>query len=52
MAFQMIAILLVFILGGKYLDDYFNTTPYLLLVGCLLGIGLSLYLPLRDLMQK
>ena len=52
MAFQMIAILLVFILGGRYLDTRFGTEPYLLLVGCFLGIGLALYLPLKDLMQK
>ncbi len=52
MAFQMIAILLVFILGGRYLDAYFGTEPYLMLVGCFLGIGLALYLPLKDLMQK
>jgi F0F1-type ATP synthase assembly protein I len=52
MAFQMIAILLAFILGGRYLDGKFGTEPYLLLVGCFLGIGLALYLPLKDLMQK
>jgi F0F1-type ATP synthase assembly protein I len=52
MAFQMIGILLFFVLGGKYLDVYFDTSPYLLLLGCLLGIGLALYIPLKDLMQK
>lgn len=52
MAFQMIGILLFFILGGRYLDGWLGTEPYLLLVGCLLGIGLALYVPLKDLMQK
>jgi len=50
-AFQMMAIMLVFIWLGRKADEHWNTseTNYFTLLGTLFGLGASLYLILRQL---
>jgi F0F1-type ATP synthase assembly protein I len=51
-AIQMIVILLLFVYGGRFLDGHFETSiPYFTIAGSLVGIGLALYVPLRNLMR-
>ncbi len=39
---QFVAVLLAFLFAGKWLDERLGTTPWLLMLGVLLGFGLSL----------
>ena len=50
-AFQMLAIMLVFIWLGKKADEKWNTseTNYFTLIGTLVGLGVSLYIILQQL---
>lgn len=50
-AFQMMAIMLIFIWLGRKADENWNTsqTNYFTLLGTLVGLGVSLYLILRQL---
>lgn len=50
-AFQMMAIMLIFIWLGKKADEKWNTseTNYFTLIGTLVGLGVSLYLILQQL---
>ena len=46
---QMILILGLFTYGGYRLDEYLHSDPWGTVVGSLLGVGLALYVPLRQL---
>ena len=48
MAFQMIGVMLGFILGGSWLDGYLDTSPLFIIVGSLVGVAGGLYLALKD----
>lgn len=48
MAFQMIGILLAFVFGGIYLDQWLETGPWGLLILSLLGVFGGLYAALKD----
>ncbi len=50
-AFQMMAIMLIFIWLGRKADEKWNTseTNYFTLIGTLMGLGVSLYLILKQL---
>ena len=48
MAFQMIGVMLGFILGGSWLDGYLGTSPLFIIVGSLVGVAGGLYLALKD----
>lgn len=50
-AFQMMAIMLLFIWLGRKADEKWNSsgTNYFTLLGTLVGLGVSLYLILRQL---
>ena len=51
-AIQMIAILLLGVYAGKWLDGHFQSeTPWFTLVFSILAIALALYIPLRGLMR-
>jgi F0F1-type ATP synthase assembly protein I len=52
MAFQMALIIGLSVWGGKKLDLYYqNAKPIFTIVLSLLGIGISLYLVLKDLIH-
>jgi F0F1-type ATP synthase assembly protein I len=49
-AFQMVAIILVFVWAGKKIDEkYFQGKDIFVIILSLLGVGISLYLVLKDL---
>lgn len=48
MAMQMIGVLLAFVFGGIYLDQWLGSGPWLTVVLSLLGVGTSLYVALKD----
>jgi F0F1-type ATP synthase assembly protein I len=48
MAFQMIGVLLAFVFGGIYLDEWLGSTPWATVVLSLLGVTAGLYVSLRD----
>lgn len=48
MAFQMIGILLVCVLGGIWLDGRLGTNPWLTVFLSLVGVGGGLYVSLKD----
>ena len=52
LALQMIVPILIGVYGGRYLDAYLASGTTWTIVGSLLGIGLALYLPLRELMKR
>ena len=43
LGFEFLAIFLAGIFGGRFLDAKFDTSPYLMLVGVILGFALGLY---------
>jgi F0F1-type ATP synthase assembly protein I len=47
LGFQLAATLALFTLGGWWLDERFGTSPWLLLLGVLLGFGGGLYALLK-----
>jgi F0F1-type ATP synthase assembly protein I len=50
MAFEMAAILFVFVFGGKKLDEVVETeTPWFTILGLFLGAFAALYFTLKDL---
>ena len=50
MAFEMAAILFVFVFGGKKLDDVVKTeTPWFTILGVFLGAFAALYFTLKDI---
>lgn len=52
LAFQMLAIILLFVFGGIKLDAYFQLTfHWFTLIGTILGFVLSLYYSLKDLLK-
>lgn len=48
MGFQLLGTILVFTLGGHYLDNYLGWTPALTVTLALLGVVGGLYVALRD----
>lgn len=50
MAMQMGVIILIGVYAGKYLDEYFETEPYLLVTMALFSIFAALYSTLKDLL--
>ena len=52
LAFQLLAALLLGMLAGKKLDNYFNTEPYLLAICLLFGLAAGMYLVIKDLFRK
>lgn len=53
MATTMAVIILIGVLGGKWLDNYFqNETPWYTLTGSILGVTLSMYYVIKGLIKK
>ena len=50
MAIQMGVIILVGVYAGKWLDEHFQTTPYLTVALALFSIFAALYTSLKDLL--
>lgn len=50
MAIQMGVIILLGVYAGKWLDEYFQTAPYLLVAMALFSIFAALYSTLKDLL--
>jgi F0F1-type ATP synthase assembly protein I len=51
-AFQMIVVILLFVWIGKKIDQkYFNGENIFIIVFSLMGVGISLYLALKDIMK-
>ena len=50
MAIQMGVIILVGVYAGKWLDEYFETAPYLTVALALFSIFAALYTSLKDLL--
>ena len=49
-AFQMIAIILVFVWAGKKIDDkYFSGESVFIIVFSLLGVGIAMYVVIKDI---
>lgn len=48
MGAQMIVIILVFVFGGMYLDEWLGTDPWGTVVLSLLGVTAGLYVSLKD----
>ena len=53
LAFQMIAVILLVLYGGMKLDQYLEREfPLFTIVGAIVGVFLSLYFALKDLLRK
>ncbi len=53
MAFEMAIIMIVFVLIGSKLDEYFqNEKTYLTILGAILGTGVALTYTLRDFIKN
>ena len=53
LAFQMIAIILLVLFGGIKLDQFLEREfPLFTIIGAFLGVILSLYFALKDLLRK
>lgn len=53
MATTMAVIILIGVLGGRWLDEHFQTeTPWYTLTGSILGVTLSMYYIIKDLIKK
>ncbi|WP_372754836.1 AtpZ/AtpI family protein [Labilibaculum sp.] len=53
LAFQMIAIILVVLFGGFKMDEYLgNDFPLFTIIGAFVGVILSLYFALKDLLRN
>lgn len=51
-ALQMAAIIVFGALAGQWLDEYFNTKPFLTIITLLVAIAAALYLFLKDITKK
>ena len=51
-AFRMIAIILVGVFGGKKLDEWLSTEPFLTLFGSLFGTGAAIYIIIKGVSKK
>ena len=49
LAFELVVMNLILILGGYYLDRYFSLSPVLILVGTFLAMAGTIWLLLRSL---
>ncbi len=45
--FEFVSSIVLFVLIGYYADEYFQTSPALLLVGFFLGFGYSFYILIK-----
>jgi F0F1-type ATP synthase assembly protein I len=53
LAFQMIVVILLVLYGGMKLDQYLEREfPLFTILGAILGVFLSLYFALKDLLKK
>ena len=53
LSFQMIAIILIFTFGGIKLDSFgMLNFPLFTVLGVILGVALSLYFAIKDLLKK
>ncbi len=53
LSFQMLAIILLFVFGGKELDKYVEwETPIFTLLLSLLGVFLAIYSAIKDFLKK
>lgn len=55
LGFQMLAAILLGVLGGMYLDGRLRepeSFPLFTVIGSLLGVFLALYIPLKELLKK
>ena len=51
-AFQMIAIILVFVWAGKKIDDkYSNGESVFIIIFSLLGVGIAMYVVIKDIIN-
>ncbi|MCL6449966.1 MAG: AtpZ/AtpI family protein [Acetobacteraceae bacterium] len=50
--FTLLAAMALGYYGGRYLDSRLGTSPYLSLVGLLLGVGAAFRILVRDLLQE
>ncbi len=48
---QLAFFMVLFVYGGYRLDNYFNTTPWLLVTGAFLGMGSGLYNLIKGMRQ-
>ncbi len=52
LAFQMIAIILAFVWAGRKLDEiYFEGRSVFIIILSLIGVGISMYLAIKDLLK-
>jgi len=53
LAFQMLVVILLFIFGGYKLDHWLTWNfPLFTVLGSLIGVGMSIYIALKDLLRK
>lgn len=53
LAFQMIAIILVFVWAGEKIDEiYFQGRTIFIIIFSLIGVAISMYVVLKDFLQK
>jgi ATP synthase protein I len=53
LAFQLAAVLIVGVLAGKWLDNYFSTSrPYFTALLALVSLAVGMYASLKDLIRK
>lgn len=52
LGFQMIAAILLGVLGGIWLDKLLHSSPWLTLLGTLLGVALSMYIVIKEATRK
>ena len=52
LAFEMIIIILISVLGGIKLDSFFNLKPILTVLFSLMGMILALIFAIKDLLRK
>ncbi len=52
MVFQFFAAILLGVFGGKKLDDWLGTSPWLLVVLSLFGFAAGMYLVLKDINKQ
>ncbi|MBO4372187.1 MAG: AtpZ/AtpI family protein [Bacteroidales bacterium] len=51
-AFEMVAVIVIGVLAGVWLDDYFATKPIITLVLSLLSVAAGIYLFIKDVIKK
>jgi len=51
-AFEMVAVIVIGVLAGVWLDDYFATKPIITVVLSLLSVAAGIYLFIKDVIKK